>query len=395
MFDLLYNGLMPFIRTLLLTIIFVFGSSLANAEGNAAAFDTLARNAILIDAKYGFVFFEKDADTAVPPASMSKLMTQAIVFDMLKRGDLKLDQEVLVSADAVKRGGADGGSSTMFALPNSKVSVDNLLHGAIIQSANDACIALAESIAGTEPAFAQRMMSKAQELGLKNSNFANATGLPDPGQRMSVRDLSVLARYIIQTYPENYKIYSESQFTWSKITQQNRNPLLKDYPGADGMKTGYTKEAGYGLVGSATRGGRRLIMVVAGLDSVDKRKAEAQKLLDYGFSQFRSINVYDAGDVVSKVRVWGGDERWVNLVVPDVFRVSLAPFEQAKAELRLSYKGPLMAPVKAGENVATLKVYVDGKPVAETPLQTASDVMATPSMWKKAADSTLIMLFGG
>ena len=395
MFDLLYNGLMPFIRTLLLTIIFVFGSSLANAEGNAAAFDTLARNAILIDAKSGFVFFEKDADTAIPPASMSKLMTQAIVFDMLKRGDLKLDQEVLVSADAVKRGGADGGSSTMFALPNSKVSVDNLLHGAIIQSANDACIALAESIAGTEPAFAQRMMSKAQELGLKNSNFANATGLPDPGQRMSVRDLSVLARYIIQTYPENYKIYSEPQFTWSKITQQNRNPLLKDYPGADGMKTGYTKEAGYGLVGSATRGGRRLIMVVAGLDSVDKRKAEAQKLLDYGFSQFRSINVYDAGDVVSKVRVWGGDERWVNLVVPDVFRVSLAPFEQAKAELRLSYKGPLMAPVKAGENVGTLKVYVDGKPVAETPLQTASDVMATPSMWKKAADSTLIMLFGG
>ena len=386
---------MLFIRILLLTITFVFSATVTQAEGNATAFDTLARNAILIDAKSGFVFFEKDPDTAIPPASMSKLMTQVIVFDMLKRGELKPDQEVLVSTDAVKRGGAEGGSSTMFALPNSKVSVDNLLHGAIIQSANDACIALAESIAGTESAFAQRMTSKAQELGLKNSNFANATGLPDPGQRMSVRDLSLLARYIIQTYPENYKIYSEPQFTWSKITQQNRNPLLKDYPGADGMKTGYTKEAGYGMVGSAIRDGRRLIIVVAGLDSVEKRKAEAQKLLDYGFSQFRSINVNDAGDVITKVRVWGGSERWVNLVVPAAFRVSLAPFEQEKAELRINYKGPLMAPVKAGENVGTLKVYVDGKAVAESPLQTAADVSATPSMWKKAADSTLIMLFGG
>ncbi len=392
---LFYNKPMQPFRMMLLIAAFMMNSVIAQCEGNATAFDTLAKNAILIDAKSGFVFFEKDADTAVPPASMSKLMTQVIVFDMLKRGDLRLDQDVLVSADAVKRGGADGGSSTMFALPNSKVSVDNLLHAAIIQSANDACIALAESIAGTEAAFAQRMMSRAQELGLKNSTFANASGLPDPGQRMSVRDLSLLARYIIQTYPENYKIYSEPQFTWSKITQQNRNPLLKDYSGADGMKTGYTKEAGYGLVGSAMRGGRRLIMVIAGVESSEKRRAEAQKLLDYGFSQFRSINLFDAGDVVAKVRVWGGDERWVNLSVPEIFRVSLAPFEQEKAELRLSYKGPLMAPVKAGENIGTLKVYVDGKPVAETPVQTAASVSATPSMWKKAADSTLIMLFGG
>ncbi|MEP6828041.1 MAG: D-alanyl-D-alanine carboxypeptidase family protein [Aestuariivirga sp.] len=383
------------LRFVLSVIALALAAFSAQAEGNAIAFETQAHNAILIDAKSGYVFFEKDADTAIPPASMSKLMTQAIVFDMLKRGDLKLDQEVLVSADAVKRGGQDAGSSTMFAAPNSMVSVDDLIHGAIIQSANDACIALAENIAGTEAAFAQRMMSKAQELGLKNSNFANATGLPDPGQRMSVRDLAMLARYIIQTYPENYKIYSEPQFTWSKITQQNRNPLLKDYPGADGMKTGYTKEAGYGLVGSAIRNGRRLIMVVAGLDSVDKRKAEAQKLLDFGFSQFRSINVYDTGDVVTKARVWGGEERWVNLVTPDPFQVSLAPFEQDKADMRFNYTGPLLAPVKAGTRVGTVKILIDGKAVAEAPLQTAADVNATPSMWKRAADSALIMLFGG
>jgi len=209
---------------------------------DAPIFDTAAKQAILIDAKSGNVFYEKDADTAVPPASMSKLMTQAIVFDLLKKGDLKLDQEMIISQDAWKRGGQAAGGSTMYANVNSRVSIDNLLHGAIIQSANDACIALAEGIAGSETAFANRMTNKAKDLGLKNSSFANATGLPDPGQRMSVRDLATVARYIIQNHPDYFKIYGQSEFTWNKITQQNRNPLLKDYPGADGMKTGNTKK---------------------------------------------------------------------------------------------------------------------------------------------------------
>jgi serine-type D-Ala-D-Ala carboxypeptidase (penicillin-binding protein 5/6) len=358
-------------------------------------FDTLAKQAILIDAKSGNVFFEKDADTSVPPASMSKLMTQTIVFDLLKKGDLKIDQEMIISQDAWKRGGQGAGGSTMYANLNSRVSIDNLLHGAIIQSANDACIALAEGISGSETAFATRMMNKAKDLGLKNSSFANATGLPDPGQRMSVRDLSILARYIIQNHPDYFKIYGQSEFTWNKITQQNRNPLLKDYPGADGMKTGYTKEAGYGMVGTAMRNGRRLIMVVAGLDAINTRKAEAQKLLDWGFGQFRTISVYEAGDVVTRARVWGGQERWVNLVTPDSFKIALAPFEQDKAEMKMSYSGPLLAPIKAGTQVGTMRILVDGKVVADAPLNIAKDVAATDSMWKKASDSALIMLFGG
>jgi D-alanyl-D-alanine carboxypeptidase (penicillin-binding protein 5/6) len=379
-------------------IIVAFASFLACVQAGAQtlpAFDTAAKEAILIDAKSGNVFFEKDADTAIPPASMSKLMTQAIVFDMLKKGELKLDQDMIISQDAWKRGGQGAGGSTMYAEVNSRVSVDNLLHGAIIQSANDACIAMAENIAGSETAFAQRMTAKGQDLGLTNSSFANATGLPDPGQKMSVRDLATVARYVILNHPDYYKIYGMPDFTWNKIKQENRNPLLKDYPGADGMKTGYTKEAGYGLVGSAVRDGRRLIMVVAGLDSLDRRKIEAQKLLDYGFNQFKSINVYEAGETVTRVRVWGGQERWVNLVVPNAFKVSLAPFEQEKADLKLSYSGPLIAPLKAGTAIGTLKVLVDGRAVADAPLQVGADVPANSSMWHKAADSALIMLFGG
>ncbi len=378
-----------------LTCVFWALGSVAGWAQGANAFDSIAKNAILMDAKSGYVFFEKDADTAIPPASMSKLMTQAIVYDMLKAGQLKLDQEMTVSAFAAKRGGSAEGSSTMFALPNSKISIDNLLHGAVIQSANDACITLAENIAGTEQAFAQRMNAKAQELGLKNSTFANSTGLPDPQQRMSVRDLATLARYIIYKHPDFYKLYSQREFTWSNITQQNRNPLLKDYDGADGMKTGYTKEAGYGLVGSAVRDGRRLIVVVAGLDLIDKRKQDAQKLLDFGFSQFKMLNIYEQGEVVTKARVWGGEQDWVNLIVPDAFQYAMAPFEQEKAEMKVTYSGPLIAPVKQGDPVGKLRVLIDGTVVAEAPLQIANDVAETPSIWRKAADSALIMIFGG
>ena len=382
-------------RYFLLTIACLYSFTCEVSADATPAFETTARNAILMDYKSGHVFLEKDADTPIPPASMSKMMTQAIVFDMLKAGELKLDQQFTVSADASKRGGVAEGSSTMFAAPNSKVSVDNLLHGAIIDSANDACIALAEGIAGTEPAFAQRMMAKAQELGLKHSSFANSTGLPDPSQRMSVRDLATLARYIIGKHPDFYKIYGEQEFTWSKITQQNRNPLLKDYPGADGMKTGYTEEAGYSLVGSATRDGRRLILVVAGMQDAAKRKIEAQKLLDHGFAQFKSVSIYEAGDVVSNVRVWGGLQQSVNLITPDDFRVSLAAFEQQKADIRLTYKGPLIAPLKQGTPVGTMRITVDGALVAEQPVTIANDVDATNNMWRKAADSALMMIFGG
>ncbi len=359
------------------------------------AFETAAPNAILIDAKSGEVFFEKAADVAIPPASMSKLMTQSIVFDMLKSGELKEDQEFTVTEDAWRRGGSPSGSSTMYAELNSKVRVIDLLRGAIIQSANDACIALAEGIAGSELAFTELMRKKGDKLGLQHSTFKNSTGLPDPGHLMSVRDLSIVARHIVYDHPDRYKIYAEGKFTWNKIEQQNRNPLLKDYAGADGMKTGFTKEAGYGLVGSVQRDGRRLIMVVAGLKTANDRKTEAQKLLDWGFRQFKSVDVFEKDEVVAKARVWGGSVNWVELRTAQAFTVALTPKEQKNVELKLSYTGPLMAPVKAGVAVGKARVIVAGKTVAEVPVLTSADVPAVDSMVQKALDSLSMMVFGG
>lgn len=358
------------------------------------SFDSKAAQAILMDAKSGAVFYEKNADDLIQPASMSKLMTMTLVFEALKAGKLKLDQEFPISEDAWRRGGSASGGSTMYAELNSRVRLEDLMRGAMIQSANDACIAIAEAMAGSEEAFAQRMTARGRELGLKQATFRNATGLPDPQHLMSVRDLTILARHIILDFPEYYKIYSERDFTWNKIKQQNRNPLLIDYPGADGMKTGYTKEAGYGLVGSAVRDGRRLLIVVAGLKSIADRKQEAQKLLDWGFSQFKTVQVYSAGDTVSKARVWGGSQHWVDLVTKQDVSLALSPQEQQKIEVKLSYNGPLLAPVLAGAAIGTVRFMVDGKVLDEVPVETAEAVGAVDSMWSKALDSLLIMAMG-
>jgi serine-type D-Ala-D-Ala carboxypeptidase (penicillin-binding protein 5/6) len=359
------------------------------------AFDSKAQQAILVDAKSGIVFYEKNADELIPPASMSKLMTMTLVFEALKAGTLSLDQEILITEDAWRRGGSSSGGSTMYAELNSRIKLTDLMRGSMIQSANDACIAIAETMAGSESAFADRMTARARELGLRKATFRNATGLPDPEHLMSVRDLTILARHIIQDFPEYYKIYSEPEFTWNKITQQNRNPLLKDYPGADGMKTGYTKEAGYGMVGSAVRDGRRLVMVIAGLQSIKDRKEEAQKLLDWGFRQFKPVDVYAAGETVSKARVWGGTERWVNLVTKENVRLALSTQEQDRIEVKLNYTGPLMAPVKAGQTVGSVRFLMDGKVIYETPVETAMSVDAVDSIWSKALDSAFMMGFGG
>ncbi len=357
-------------------------------------FTSKALQAILLDARTGRVLFAKDADTTVPPASMSKLMTMIMVFEALKAGTLTLDQTFTVSEDAWRRGGAMSGGSTMYAEVKSSIRLEDLIKGAVVQSANDACIVIAEAIAGGEPAFAQRMTARARELGAVNATFRNATGLPDPEHRMSVRDLSVLARHIITRFPDYYAYYSLPEFTWNDITQQNRNPLLKDYPGADGMKTGYTKEAGYGLVGSAERDGRRLIMVIAGLKSINERRQEAQALLDWGFRQFRSVDVYAKGDRVGQARVWGGTQRSVPLLAAQSVRVALTAQEQELAEVKLAYNGPLMAPVEAGKEVGKVRFIVDGITVADVPVVTASPVEAEPSMWSRALDSVFIMIFG-
>jgi serine-type D-Ala-D-Ala carboxypeptidase (penicillin-binding protein 5/6) len=361
----------------------------------APPFETTAPNAILMDGRTGEVFFAKEADVAVPPASMSKLMTQSIVFDLLKSGELKEDQEFNVSEDAWRRGGSPSGSSTMYAELNSKVRVIDLLRGAIVQSANDACIVLAEGIAGSELAFTELMRKKADSLGLKNSVFKNATGLPDPEHVMSMRDLAVLAKHIVYDHPDRYRLYSEKSFTWNKIEQANRNPLLKDYAGADGMKTGFTKEAGYGLVGSVERDGRRLIMAVAGLKTPNDRKTEAQRLLDWGFKQFKTVDVFEKDEVLAEARVWGGESNWVELRTAEAFQVALTPEERKTVEMKLTYLGPLYAPVKAGTPVGQARVVVGGRTIAEIPVLTAGDIAAVDSMFEKALDSLSMMVFGG
>ncbi len=356
--------------------------------------DTKAAQAILVDATSGIVLFEKNADDLIQPASMSKLMTMTLVFEALKAGKLTLDQEFVISEDAWRRGGSASGGSTMYAELNSHIKLSDLMRGAMIQSANDACIAIAEGMVGSETEFATRMTARGRELGLQKAVFKNSTGLPDPEHLMSVRDLTILARHIILDFPEYYKIYSEREFTWNNITQKNRNPLLVDYPGADGMKTGYTKEAGYGMVGSAVRDGRRLLLVVAGLKSINDRKQEAQKLLDWAFRQFKTIDVYAAGETVSKARVWGGAERWVDLVTRSDVRLALSPQEQEKIEVKMSYSGPLIAPVKAGQQIGTVRFLMDGKTMAEVPLETAKSIDAVDSIWSKALDSVLLMVLG-
>jgi D-alanyl-D-alanine carboxypeptidase (penicillin-binding protein 5/6) len=360
-----------------------------------APLETKAKEAILMDAQTGNIFYEKNADEQIEPASMSKLMTMVMVFEALKAGKLTLDQEILISEDAWRRGGAPSGGSTMYAELNSRVKLSDVIQGIIVQSANDGCIAVAEAMAGSETAFAEQMTQRARELGLTKAVFKNATGLPDPEHLMSVRELAILAQYIIKNFPDYYKYYGQAEFTWNKITQSNRNPLLKDYPGADGMKTGYTKAAGYGLVGSVMRDGRRLILVVAGLTSLNERKQEAQKILDWGFKQFKPVVAYAANDRVAKARVWGGDQSHVDLLITQDVKLLLSPAEQSSIEVKLAYVGPLRAPIKQGENIGKVRFLVNGRVLQEVPVQTGSAVVATDSMWQKAWDSVVYMVFGG
>src|ERR1700722_11480247 len=276
-------------------VVFAANNSVQGAKKEDPGFDGDAPTAILIEATSGSVLSEKNADELRAPSSMMKLMTAEVVFHALKQGDIKLTDEYRISENAWRHGGAPSGTSTMFAAINSKVAVDDLLHGAIIPSGNDACIALAEGMAGNERVFANDYMTKrARELGLTKSTFGNSNGLPDTVNKMTVRELFMLGRRIILDFPEFYKLFGEKDFTWNKIHQQNRNPLLNSMEGADGLKTGYTKEGGYGMVGSAVRDGTRLIVVVNGLEDPEDRATEAKKMLEWGYRNFETRTLFAA-----------------------------------------------------------------------------------------------------
>jgi serine-type D-Ala-D-Ala carboxypeptidase (penicillin-binding protein 5/6) len=376
------------------SVVYAANQSVQGARKEEGGFDGDAPTAILIEASSGSVLFEKNADELRAPSSMMKLMTAEVVFHAIKQGDVKLTDEYRISENAWRKGGAPAGGSTMFAALNSKVSVDDLLHGAIIQSGNDACIALAEGMDGNERAFAADMMTKrARELGLTQSTFANSNGLPDPGNKMTVRELAKLARYIIQTYPEFYKLFGEKEFTWNKIRQQNRNPLLNSLDGADGLKTGYTKEGGYGMVGSAVQNGIRLIAVVNGLEDSEDRASEAKKMLEWGFRNFEVRTLFAAQQPVGYAKVFGGDSGSVKLASSEPIKVMVQKNGTDKLIARIVYKGPVRAPITAGQQVGVVKVWRGANLAVEAPIYTAEPI-GKGSTVRRAVDGVSELVIG-
>lgn len=323
---------------------------------NAYGFETKATHALLMDADTGYVMFEKEADTPMAPASMSKLMTVYIVFEALKDGRLTMDTEFIVSENAWRKGGIMSGGSTMFLKPAEKVKVADLLRGVIIQSGNDACITIAENLAGSESAFADLMNERAKELGLTHSTFKNATGLPDPEHKMSAKDLAKLAQVLINQFPEYYSIFSEKEFKHNGIKQGNRNPLLYKITGADGLKTGHTKESGYGLTGSVkSSDGRRVILVVNGLESMKDRDEESRRLAAYGTAGFITTTLVAKNRVVESIPVWLGEEDSVEAITETEYKMTHARGKK-KPKIIISYNSPVVAPIKKGDVIATLKI---------------------------------------
>lgn len=372
--------------TKLLSFLAVPAIALSVAYPSAASapqFQTVAPVAFLKDLSSGAVLFAKDADRRMPPASMAKMMTAYVAFDLIKRGELKLDQELEVRPETWQKWHGPAAGSTMFLSPGERVSVANLLYGIVVLSGNDACVVLAEGISGTEEAFTQRMNEAAKKLGLSNSHFGTSNGWPDNGVTyVTARDLAKLAAATIEDHPKLYKqFYSRREFTWGKtlgsgdaITQANRDPLLGRVAGADGLKTGHTEEAGYGFTGSAEQNGRRLVMVLAGLTSSNQRISESVRFMDWGFRAWQAKPVVKQGRKVTDADVQLGDAVTVGLVAPRDLKVALPSGAVPAMTAKVVYQGPIKAPIKAGAHVADLVITSPGLPVQTMPLVAESDV---------------------
>jgi serine-type D-Ala-D-Ala carboxypeptidase (penicillin-binding protein 5/6) len=367
--------------------------SLAVYPVSAAAppFDTAAPVAYMVDLSSGAVLYAKDADRRMPPASMAKMMTVYVAFDMIQKGELKLDQMYEVRPETWQKWHGPSAGSTMFLSSGEKVSVENLLKGIVTLSGNDACIVLAEGIAGTEEAFTQRMNAAAKKVGLTNSNFGTSNGWPDEGRTYTTaRDLATLAKATIDDFPELYRqFYSLKEFTWGKtlgsgaaITQANRDPLLGRVAGADGLKTGHTDEAGYGFTGSAEQNGRRLVMVVAGLDSFNGRITESVKFMDWGFKAWTTKPLFAKGAAVETADVQLGDSATVGLVAPRNLAVTLPAGAAANMTVKIAYDGPVKAPIKAGQHIADLIVTTPETGPQTMPLVAANDVGEAGFFWR-------------
>ena len=358
------------------------------------AFPTIAPNAILIDADTRSVLFEKNADALVTPASTAKLATAEVVFREITEGRLSLDSEFTVSENAWRTGGAVSRGSSMFAALNSRIKVSDLLRGLLVVSGNDAAIVLAEGISGSESAFALKMNARVRELGLKNLEFRNAWGKDDPAQRVTPRDMAFLADHIIRTYPDLYKIFAEKEFLWSRIRQQNRNPLLTMDIGADGLKTGNITEAsGYGLVGSAVQNEQRLILAIYGLKNAKERSEEARKILQWGFRSFETKPLIGAGEIVGSARLYGGAQMDVPLSTTGPVRVLTQRGTNERLSAKIVYSGPIAAPVQQGQKIAQLNVYRGSTLALSADLQAAESVESGP-LHRRALDAGMELATG-
>lgn len=364
MYQILRGALAP-----VLAAIALLASTVAFAAPGDVAMETPARHAILVDLETHTVLFEKAADEPMPPASMSKLMTAYMLFERLKQGRLSLDDTFPVSEKAWRMGG-----SKMFVEVNSRVEIEDLIRGIIVQSGNDACVVVAEGLFGTEEAFAAEATRQARALGMNNTTIRNASGWPDPEHMTTARDLALLSRHLIEDFPDLYKYYSEKEFTYNDIKQGNRNPLLYKDMGVDGLKTGHTEESGYGLAASVEREGRRLVLVVNGLQNVNERSREAERLLEWGFREFGAYRLFAAGETVDAAPAWLGAAPTVPLILEEDLAVSLRRHLRDDLKVSVSYAGPVPTPIRKGTPVGTLRVTAPGLPTIERPLVAGADV---------------------
>ncbi len=359
-----------------LRLITILLTLLLTANSNAA-FDVKARTAILQDYLSGEILFEKDADKSIYPASMTKIMTTIIAFDLIRSGDLNLDEKFLVSENAWRLSSA--GYSSMFIMVGDEVSVENLLKGIIIASGNDACVALAEGIAGTEDEFAVMMTAKAKELGMDNTNFANSSGINNTENVSTVRDIMLMSRYLIKEFPEEYKYFAEKEFTWDRtggdpITQGNRNPLLYKSLGADGIKTGYLAVEKYSLASSVERNGRRLIAVGSGFNTKNDRSRESAKLLTWGLTNFDLVEITKANTPIEDIDVWLGKKDTVKTYIKNDIYKTIPKAKKRLLKVSLNYNGPIQAPIKKDDILGKLKLSYDGELIEEYDLLAYEDV---------------------
>lgn len=368
-------------------LIFALGLT-AVLSAPARAMETSAREAILIDVSTGTVLFQKNADEPMYPSSMTKMMTMYLVFKRLAEGGISVTDTLPVSEHAWRMGG-----SKMFVEVDTRVAVEDLIRGVVIQSGNDATIVLAEGLSGSEEAFAIEMTDQAHEMGMTNSNYRNASGWPDPDHVTTARDLATLAIHTIEDFPQYYPYYAETSFTYSDIEQSNRNPLLYTNMGADGLKTGHTEAAGYGLTASAIRDGRRLVLVINGVPSSSERATEGERLLEWGFREFDAYALLEAGETVTDAEVWLGDEATVPLVLEDELVITMSREARREMVVKAVYDGPIPAPIAKGTPVAMLVLEAPGMETVEIPLLAGADV-GELSMFSRLGAAISFLVFG-